>query len=202
MKNIIINELQIYTSKGKLVEFTVHYEYKVTRNREEQQIFVVLDNPGIRTLRYGNKGFVEKKISKRVLYFFLRKAKKEFEKVRLKAVVNEFYPIKPPAWDHYNTIITKERFEEIKKEAAAKFINKTIYPTKVYLWFRDHDIIMYVDADVHEDYFTIFCYEPVYSDFHRFKYPVISLERYIGRVDFRTRNPDPESEITEILSIE
>ncbi|MGR5922879.1 hypothetical protein ACT7CO_01530 [Bacillus pacificus] len=121
MKNIIINEFQIYTNKGKLVEFSVHYEYKVTRNREEQQIFVVLDDSGIRVLQYGDKGFIKRRISKRVLYFFLQKAKKEFEKVRLKAVVNEFYPIKPPVWDHFETIITKERFEEIKKKLRRSF---------------------------------------------------------------------------------
>ncbi len=202
LKNIIINEFQIYTNKGKLVEFSVHYEYKVTRNREEQQIFVVLDDSGIRVLQYGDKGFIKRRISKRVLYFFLQKAKEEFEKVKLKAVVNEFYPIKPPIMDHFNTIITKEKFEEIKKEAAAKFLNKTMPLTSVYLWFRDHDVVMYVNLDYFDEYFTIFCYEPVYSDFHRFKYPVISLERYIGRVDFRTRKSDSGSEIRENLYIE
>lgn len=151
MKNIIINEFQVYTMKGKLVEFTVHYEYKVTRNREEQQIFVVLENGKTRLFRYGDKGFEEKKISKRVLFFFLRIARKEFEKVRLKAVVNEFYPIKPPVWDYYDTIITKEKFEEIKKEAAEKFLNKTIALTNIYLWFRDHDVVMYVDLDHNDD---------------------------------------------------
>lgn len=80
LKNIIINEFQIYTNKGKLVEFSVHYEYKVTRNREEQQIFVVLDDSGIRVLQYGDKGFIKRRISKRVLYFFFKRQKKNSKK--------------------------------------------------------------------------------------------------------------------------
>ncbi|GAB6512986.1 hypothetical protein bcgnr5398_05900 [Bacillus cereus] len=50
MKNIIIHTFEIYTNKGKLVEFMVKYKYKVTSNREEQQIYVVLDNSSPRVL--------------------------------------------------------------------------------------------------------------------------------------------------------
>lgn len=82
LKNIIINEFEIYTNKGKLVEFLVFYEHKVTRNREEQQIYVDLDNKFPRVFRYGDNGFEEKKISKRVLYFFIKLAKEKFKKIR------------------------------------------------------------------------------------------------------------------------
>lgn len=46
-ENIIIHTFWIYTNKGKIVEFMVKYKYKVTRNREEQQIYVVLDNSSL-----------------------------------------------------------------------------------------------------------------------------------------------------------
>lgn len=206
MKNIIINNFQIYSEKGKLVEFLVEYEHKVTRNREEQQIFVVLEDGNTRVLRYGDNGFVEKKISKRVLYFFLQRAKKEFEKVRLKAVVNDFYPIKPPVYSYFDEIITKEKLQLLKKEAKELFLNKTVYPINVCFWFRDNDTTMYVEIDRKVDgdieNFVLYCYEPVYADLHRFKYHVISREKYVGRVDFCGERPDTKSELIKILSIE
>lgn len=206
MKNITINEFEIYTHKGKLVEFLVFYEHKVTRNREEQQIYVVLENPEIRVLRYGDNGFVEKKISKRVLCFFLRKAKEKFKKARLQATVNEFYPKKPPVFSHFDEIITKEKLQLLKEEAKELFLNKTVFPIDVYFWFRDNDTTMYVKIDRnvedHMEKFTLYCYEPVYGDLYRFKYHVLSREKYVGRVDFCGERPDTNSELTKIISIE
>lgn len=190
MKNIIINEFEIYTMKGKLVEFLVFYEHKVTRNREEQQIYVDLNNKIPRVFRYGDNGFEEKKISKRVLFFFIKIAKEKFRKVRLKAVVTEFHPIKPPIMDYFDTIITKEKLQFLKEEAKELFLNKTLYPIDVYFWFRDNDTTMYVKIDRKVDgdieNFVLYCYEPIYADLHRFKYHVLTWEKYVGRVDFRT----------------
>ncbi|WP_179864542.1 hypothetical protein [Bacillus cereus] len=206
MKNITINEFEIYTYKGKLVEFLVFYEHKVTRNREEQQIYVVLNDKNPRALYYGDNGFVEKKISKRVLYFFIKKAKEKFQKVRLQAAVNEFYPRKPPVSAHFDEIITKEKLQLLKGKAKELFLNKTVYPINVYFWFRDNDTTMYVKIDRnvedHMEKFTLYCYEPVYGDLHRFKYHVLSKEKYVGRVDFCGERPDMNSELTKILSIE
>ncbi|MDA1569401.1 hypothetical protein PDK93_25465 [Bacillus cereus] len=206
MKNIIINEFEIYTNKGKLVEFLVFYEHKVSRSREEQQIYVVLDGKSACVFHYGDNGFVEKKIAKRVLYFFIRVAKEKFKKIRLQAAVNEFYPKKPPVSAHFDEIITKEKLQLLKKEAKELFLNKTMYPINVYFWFRDNNVTMYVKIDRrvedHMEKFTLYCYEPVYADLHRFKYHVLSKEKYIGRVDFCGERPDMNSELLKITSIE
>ncbi|WP_415811024.1 hypothetical protein [Bacillus mobilis] len=187
MRNLEITELEIYTEHGKLVEIFVSYQFIVSRNDVENEIYILLDQGKPKILRYGDNGFEEIVISRRIMNYILKKAHEKHKKVRLQSLLQDHYPSKPPVLTYFHQLITKETALFLKEEAKKEFLHQTTTTIDIILFIRDYPGLelttKYIQSKK-EDCFVISLYEPVYCDFRKMKYHVVGREKYVDRIQF------------------
>jgi len=187
MRNLKITELTIYVEDGKMVEMFVSYQFLVSRNDTEKEIFILLDQDQPKVLEYGDHGFKEIMIKRKILNHFLKLANEEFKTIRFKSLFHNPFPTKPPVLTYFKELINKEKAAFLKEEVRKGFLNKITKTIDVILFVRDFPGVELAEKYIQskkEDSFTIYLYTPYYCGFRNFKYHVLGKGEFIDRITF------------------
>ncbi|EEL84713.1 hypothetical protein [Bacillus paranthracis] len=187
VRNVKITELTIYVEDGKMVEMFVSYQFLVSRNDIEKEIFILLDQERPKVLEYGDNGFKEIMIKRKILNHFLKLAYEEFKIIRFKALFHNPFPTKPPVLTYFKELINKEKAALLKEEVRKKFLDKVTSTIDVILFVRDFPEIELAEKYIQskkEDSFTIYLYTPYYCGFRNFKYHVLGKGEFVDRITF------------------